>query len=80
MTGTKLDGGASIPLTWFFLTLVAVLGPVCGGSLWVFRVNARLERIEQKLGITGDITRAPVVEVVPEAQGALRRDSCQEHQ
>lgn len=53
----RIDDRASIPVVWFVVSIVSVIGGVYAGSFWMFSVNERLGRIEEKLGIR-NITRA----------------------
>jgi len=51
----KIDERTVMPITWFVAALGACFGMVSAGSFWVFSVNARLARIEQKLGIPNPV-------------------------
>lgn len=47
----KIDEKTVVPLGWMIGGLAAVVGATIVGAFWVFSVDARLGRIEQKLGI-----------------------------
>lgn len=56
----RIDDRSSIPLTWMaaivvFLLTVGTTSTITG-TVWVFRVNGRLDRIEKHMGISSDIT------------------------
>lgn len=53
---SDINEKTSIPLAWFVAAMSATLTVGMAGSFWVFSVNARLSRIEDKLGIGFPIT------------------------
>jgi len=69
---TRIDDKTSIPLKWVVLSAwfggAAILAGVVVACTWVFTVNARLARIEDKLGITQPVAQGGFI---PNAEGAL---------
>lgn len=47
----KIDEKSTIPIGWFALGMSLVISITSAGTLFVYSVNFRLSRIEQKLGI-----------------------------
>lgn len=46
-----IDSKSTIPISWFFGGIGAIVSIVVAGALWMSSVDYRLGRIEEKLGI-----------------------------
>ena len=57
----KLTDGVSIPLSWVFAAYVPTTGMVITALWWIFTVDSRLQRIEQRLGISSSVTAVDFV-------------------
>lgn len=66
--GIKFNIGVSVPLTWVVAAYIPTTTFVIGVALWVFSVDARLGRIEDKLHIKQEIVRN--VSSIPEANAS----------
>lgn len=62
---TKIDEKTTLPLQWVIVGAYvgggAILASLIIACSWVFTVNARLMRIEQKLGITEPVVQRGIV-------------------
>jgi len=62
----KLTERTSIPITWVMAAYIPTTGFVLAIAFWVFKTDARLARIEQRLMITTEVTfvhRSPSGEI-----------------
>jgi len=72
---SRIDDQTTVSLGLMASLFVVCVGATITGSFYVFRVDARLARIENKLGISESIT-AKDLTVIPDASAGMviRRD------
>lgn len=64
----KLSERTSIPILWVFCAYIPTTSFVVAVALWVFNVDARLHRIEDKLGILSIAAKTHGVDLISEAK------------
>lgn len=57
---TKINDSTTVPFYWLIAAVIFCCGASCTGAYYVFTVDARLTRIERKMGINEPVIEAQI--------------------